>query len=348
MREVLLRRARGILQEAGFVISAMCDSRCFDFAARRDDITLIVKAVQNIDGVSDEVARSMKRVAFFLLAYPLIVGERSGVGMLEDGVVYFRYGIPAVNTQTLHDYFVNEFRPCVYSSAGGLFVSIDGEAMRAAREQKNLSLGELASALGVSRRSVSKYERGASTTIEIALKLEEILEARLIRHIDMLKTVESVPPAEKMLSSLERRILSTMERIGFEIFTTAFAPFNAVSMPREEERGSAEKIEHGIEEEWKEEEEKVNATNTTRMQEAEKILTGISKCTSRLVKRAKIVSSISEITGMKSVFVVNGKIKRMQIDKTVLIRREELEKIRDADEFSYILEERAAACREMN
>ena len=175
-----------------------------------------------------------------------------------------------------------------------------------------------------------------------ALKLEEILEARLIRHIDMLKTVESVPPDEKMLSSLERRILSTMERIGFEIFTTAFAPFNAVSMPREEERGSAEKIEHGIEEEWKEEEgEKVNATNTTRMQEAEKILTGISKCTSRLVKRAKIVSSISEITGMKSVFVVNGKIKRMQIDKTVLIRREELEKIRDADEFSYILEERA-------
>ncbi|MCW3136649.1 MAG: transcriptional regulator [Canidatus Methanoxibalbensis ujae] len=329
MRGHLISEVISILRDAGFLVSGVCDARSFDFAASREDITILVKVLQNIDAVSEEVARSMRRAAFFLVAAPLIVGERRGGYPLESDVVYYRYGIPAVNTQTLYDCFVEDMPPCAYSTSGGIFVSIDSEAMQNARERKNLSLGDIASALGISRKSVRKYEQGASTTIEIALKLEEILETSLIRQIDFLKTVDSVPSVERMLSSLEKRVLGMIARIGFEIFTTAFAPFNAVSMPKDEDVAIIGE----------------NAASMPKMQEADRILTGISKCTSKLIKRAKMVSSISEVTGTKSVFVVNGKIKRVQIDRTALIRRDELERMRDADEFSHIIEERVTDAR---
>ena len=72
-----------------------------------------------------------------------------------------------------------------------------------------------------------------------------------------------------------------------------------------------------------------------------KILTGISKYTERMVKRARIISSLSQVTKTKSVFVVNGNIKRVQIDNTVLIRKEELKRISDPEEFRCVIEEKA-------
>ncbi len=60
-----------------------------------------------------------------------------------------------------------------------------------------------------------------------------------------------------------------------------------------------------------------------------------------MIKRARIVSSLSQVTRMKSVFVVNGNIKRVHIDNTVLIRKDELKRIRDPEEFNCVIEEKA-------
>jgi putative transcriptional regulator len=76
-----------------------------------------------------------------------------------------------------------------------------------------------------------------------------------------------------------------------------------------------------------------------------KILTGISKSSEQMVKRARIMSSVSQVTNSKSVFVVNGNIKRVQIDSTVLIEKEELKKIRDPEEFTCVMEERIESGR---
>ncbi len=320
-RKHLISRVVEILKEAGFIVSSRCEARSFDLAARREEITLLAKILHNIDGISEEVARSIKRVAFCLLASPIVVGERRGASFLEDDVIYYRYGIPAVNTHTLNDYFVEDAQPYVYSATGGLYVNIDGEVMKGARERKDFSLGDVAAELGISRRSVSKYEEsGMSTTIDIALKLEEILNMMLIEPLELLKREFEKPfpsdvsraGVEEAASSLERYILSIMEEIGFEIFTTAHAPFSAVSL-----------------------------SQSLREDERVKILTGISKYTERMVKRARIISSLSQVTKTKSVFVVNGNIKRVQIDNTVLIRKEELKRISDPEEFRCVIEEKA-------
>jgi putative transcriptional regulator len=324
MKEDLIARVTEILKEAGFIVSSRCEARSFDLAARREEITLLAKILQNIDGISEEVARSIRRTAFCLLASPIVVGERRGAFFLEDDVVYRRYGIPAINTHTLYDYFVEGVHPYVYSATGGLYVTIDGEVMKGARERKDISLGDIAAELGVSRRSVSKYEEGGvSTTIDIALMLQEILDTMLIEPLDFLNQEfeKPLPPdisgagVEETVSSLERYILSIMEEIGFEIFTTAYAPFSAVSLSQSAISGG-------------EESERV------------KILTGISRYTERMIKKARIISSLSQVTKTKSVFVVNGNVKRVQIDNTVLIRKEELKRIRDPEEFSSVIAER--------
>jgi putative transcriptional regulator len=321
MKDDLIARVLGILKEGGFIVSRRCEARGFDLAARRSELTLLTKIMRNIDGMSEEIAKSIKRAAFCLLASPIVVGERTGTSFLEDDVVYRRYGIPALNTRTLYDYFVEEVPPYVYSATGGLYVSIDGDTMKLAREKKDLSLGDIASELGVSRRSVSKYEEGGmSTTIELALKLEEILDTKLIEPLEVLNTEFEAPSSEilkagveEAASSLEKDILSMMEEIGFEILTTAYAPFSAVSFSEPPSKARSEGM---------------------------KILTGISRYTDRMVKRARIVSSLSQVTRTKSVFVVNGNIKQVQIDNTVLIEKEELKRIRDPEEFTCVMEER--------
>ena len=322
MKDDLIAQVLGILKDAGFVVSRRCEARSFDLAARRSEITLLAKIMRNIDGISEDVARSIKRAAFCLLASPLVIGERKGVSSLEDDVVYHRYGIPALNPHTLYDYFAEGFEPCVYSATGGVYVNIDGEAMKRAREKKELSLGNVAMELGVSRRSISKYEEGGmSTTIDIALKLEEILDTALIEPLEVLNAeLEEPSPevltggVEEAASSLEIHILRMIEEIGFEVFTTAYAPFNAVSFPE-----PPLKAQRG---------------------ECTKILTGVSEYTERMIKRARIVSSLSQVTRTKSVFVVNGNVKYVQIDNTVLIGKDELKRIRDPEEFADVMEER--------
>ncbi|MCK4397877.1 MAG: transcriptional regulator [Methanophagales archaeon] len=327
MKKDLIARVMETLQEAGFIVSSRCEARGFDLAARREEITLLAKILHNIDGINEEVARGIKRAAFCLLASPVVIGEKRGTSFLEDDVVYHRYGIPALNAHTLYDYFVGGVHPYVYSATGGLYVNIDGEEMKWARERKELSLGDVAAELGVSRRSVSRYEEGGtSTTIDIALKLEEILDAKLIEILEFLKSefenslprARDIPGArvEEVASDLEEDILGVMEEIGFEIFRTAYAPFNAVSLPQSQ---------------------RLRGEESERM----KILTGISKYTERMIKRARIISSLSQVTQTKSVLVVNGNVKRVQVDNTVLIRKEELKKIRDPEEFTCMMEERA-------
>ena len=321
MKNELIAQVLGILKDAGFIVSRRCEARSFDLAARRSEITLLAKIMRNIDGISEDVARDIKRAAFCLLASPLVIGERKGASLLEDDVIYHRYGIPALNTHTLYDYFVEGVNPYVYSATGGVYVDIDGEAMRGAREKKELSLGDIASELGVSRRSISKYEEGImSTTIEIALKLEEILDTALIEPLEVLNTeLEEPSPevltggVEEAASSLEKHILCMMEEIWFEVFTTAHAPFSAVSFPEPPSKARGE---------------------------CAKILTGVSEYTERMIKRARIVSSLSQVTRTKSVFVVNGNIKYVQIDNTVLIGKDELIRIRDPEEFTSVMEER--------
>ena len=105
------------------------------------------------------------------------MGAKTRDQMLEDSVIYMRYDILALNVQTLHDYFIENIPPLVSAAPGGLYVSIEGGTLKKARVDKSMSLGTLATTVGVSRRTISKYEEeGMDASIGVLLHLEDIFE----------------------------------------------------------------------------------------------------------------------------------------------------------------------------
>lgn len=313
-KELLILRVISVLSKAGFIISARCDirPRSFDIAARQDELLLLIKVLYNIDGLNEETANEIVYISKHLDGHPVIIGEKTRDHSLESGVVYFRYGIPAIDADTLHDYFIEETPPLIYAAHGGLYVNIDGETLKNERNRKNTSLGTLATHLGVSRRTISKYEEGEmAASVDVAVKLEEIMDrgfATAVNLFDEVRVNEEIKRESSCNDSTD--ILSKLEEIGFDVLPTWHAPFDAVSL------------------------------SSGRKNENAKILTGVGEFTNTMLKKAHLMSSISEVTLTQSLLIVNGVIKAKNIEKTILVETKELNNFDDSDDFINLIEER--------
>ncbi|WP_340819847.1 transcriptional regulator [Methanolobus sp. WCC4] len=312
-KEILIHQIIDVLQQAGFIVSKRCNirPRSFDLAARKGETLLFCKVLFNIDGLNEETAREMKSLARYLGGTAMLIGAKTRDQMLEDSVVYMRYDIPAVNVQTLYDYFVEDVPPLVSAAPGGLYVSIDGDVLKEARKRTAMSLGALASELGVSRRTISKYEEGGmDASIDVVLQLEELLDVALARSIDILRCFEEkanveVPKENNTDTQPDDGILGMLYSLGYQVMSTNQAPFKAISKD----------------------------TSDT-------LLTGVSTYSSAMIKRADLMSSISCVTRTKSVFIINGQIKSETVENTILIEKAELDKLAGAEELAELIDER--------
>ena len=139
-QEVLLQKVRSLLLDTGFQVSERCSQRTRSSISSpgTPKILMVVKAISHIDGVSEDIARALDLVSYYLGGAPLIVGERTRDADLQRGAVYVRYGIYAISIPTLSDFLVEEIPPLVYVSPGGLYVNIDETLLHALREEKQL------------------------------------------------------------------------------------------------------------------------------------------------------------------------------------------------------------------
>ncbi|MFZ2497706.1 MAG: transcriptional regulator [Methanosarcina sp.] len=318
-KEVLIHQIIDVLARAGFVLSDRCNirPRSFDVAARKDETLLLCKVLFNIDGLNEETAREMKYLAEYLGGSAVVVGAKTRDQMLEDSVVYMRYDILALNVQTLHDYFIENIPPLVSAAPGGLYVSIEGNLLKKSRMDQAMSLGTLATMVGVSRRTISKYEEeGMDASIDVVIQLEDIFGIELARPINILKSGGSRKPRKKIEPEPEEQvkssallaedlILNTISMLGYDVLPTAQAPFKAISRDK-----------------------------------SSVILTGVSEFNTTVIKRAHLMSSISCVTETQSVFIINGHSKIKSVENTVLIEKKELDKISDSQELLNFIEER--------
>ena len=314
MRKQLLEDATRTLRQAGFAVSDTCNIRpkSFDVVARRGEMVILLKALVNIDGLDAETAAEMKALSRHLGAESIVVGVKTRDRELEDGVLYLRRGVPAVSHGTARDYFVEGVPPLVYMGSGGLYVSIDGNLLEDARDDEGMSLGRVADELGVSRRAVSKYEDGMDATLEVGLRLEEIFGERLISPVEMFEEAETgtdvandedAATASEPEDETERRVFAILRNAGFDVVPTSRAPFRALS---HESEGKGE----------------------------ETVLTGTGKSGgSDIVKRARLMSSISDVARTSSVYVVEEKPARDSIEETAIVDVEDLEDVEESDEF---------------
>ena len=327
--EELTQNVIKVLTRAGFTLSERCNirPRSFDLAARRKSILLLLRVFSNVDGLSAETARAMQTLSSYLHGSPLVIGSKSRNNALEDGVAYFRHGIPSINIATLHDCVIEGVPPLVHAAPGGLYVKIDGERLKSVRTARSISLGELAAELGISRRTVSKYENEEmDTSIDVVLRLEELLGSELICPIRILSTVgavanrsgwacapgrmgspEPLEQPEQPEQPEQNEVSLLLTPLGFLVFPAKRAPFTAVSDDNE----------HNM------------------------VLTGFSTYNRTMVRNAHLMSSISTVAGTKSVYIVKGRCRCTQIDGTAVIEESELAKIDDHDDVVQLIHERS-------
>jgi putative transcriptional regulator len=307
-----------MLEDAGFLVSERCAIRpkSFDVAARRGEDLVLLKILGNIDAFDGTTGEEMRRLGTYLNATPMVVGLRTRDEDLKPGVVYFRHGVPVLNPDTAMELFIEGVPPLIYAAPGGLYVNIDGDLLADERRDRGWSLGQLATELGVSRRTVSKYEDGMNASIEVAIRLEEMFDQPFSSPVEVMEGAEDVRDAEPTPDdpdpeSDDEHVVHVLTRAGFTVHPTARAPFKAVSEDDE------------------------------RRRDFMPMLTGHSAFTRSAEKRARIMSSLGEVTQTRSVYFTEDRSKRDAVEGTALVSCEELADIDDPDRIRDLIRERS-------
>ena len=135
-RNELLEEVRQTLIKTGFYVSELCSIHPvgFDLVARRDNSLLIIKVLTNIDAIEEKLANELRTLSILLKGCPIIIGERSSLGKLEQSVVYDRFKIQSINIDTLKDHLIEGIPLEVYAAPGGLYVNLDEDKIKKLRQ----------------------------------------------------------------------------------------------------------------------------------------------------------------------------------------------------------------------
>jgi putative transcriptional regulator len=315
-RASLQHEVRELLTRAGFLLSESYEMRLagFDLVARREDTLLIIKVLTNVDSISESVARGLEKLTFLLKATPLIIGEKNGLNPLEDNVAYDRFGIRVITLPTLRSHLLDDSPIWAYAAPGGFYVNLDSNRLRRLRQEKNISLGEFARSVRVSRRTVQMYEDGMSARVDIATRIEELLEAPVTTPIDLLhietrtETLEFSHPPQELdhLKKFQREVFSLLDKAGYQIIPMDRCPFEALSKEREHI-----------------------------------MLTCIQEYDKRLRRKAEILHSLSKITKKQAVVFLDKEFDRQNLAGTPIILKRELKKLCGPEEIDRLINERS-------
>ncbi len=219
----LIDKVCEIFRMVGFS-TLFLEKGCFDIIAKKGNFLLFVKVANELDSFKKYHAIELKKISFFFKATPLLV-----VNIAEDDVVYRRYGIVAINVNTLRKILLDT--PIfIMSERGGYYVRISQENLRRIREQRNYSLRDLANLLGVSRKAVYEYERGESkVSLEVAKRLYDLFGESIIEPINVFEEASKYTLDEKEEFGVRKEVevvYKKFENLGFKTLLTRYAPFD--------------------------------------------------------------------------------------------------------------------------
>lgn len=312
-----LKKVSAAFQRTGYIVSQhrCIRSSCFDLAARKQSHLILLKILLNIDNFRELHAKELALLSLLFSASPLIIGEKTRKAPVENGVVYERFSIPVVNYYTLTKILYEKLLPLVYAKRGGLYSNIDGEKLKKTREVKDLSLGDVAELIGVSRKAVYEYERSnMNSTIKTALRLEEVFDVPLMLPLNifswMVKQKESIETELNQPipgNALERLVQKALIQLGLNVLWMEGAPFDAVA----------------------EKEKKV-------------LITGVGSTKEKGIdERIEVMGSVSKVVDRNVMFVMEGKCLEPNISGVPVIRRKELKQIEKPEKLFEVIEERS-------
>jgi putative transcriptional regulator len=318
-RDRWIERIREMLERAGFYVASTTGARpsSFDLVARRDSTLLLLKALKNVDALDAEEAGRLRELGRLFPAVVVVLGQRSGIAELEEGVVYTRYGVPIVHEATLREYLEKALPPFLYASPGGVFARVDGERLRALRLAQGLSLGALASIAGVSRRAIQLYEEGQGAEATVVERIEMHFDEPIARPLMLFELPakgasadagdrpghEPERPPAPTGDALRDGVFRQLDGLGLAVTVTVRAPFDALA----------------------------------RAQEI--LLTGVGSLRTA-ARRAEILHGVARVTEGHAMFVVREQVHRDSIAGLPILNVAELKRHHDPDELLEEIAER--------
>ena len=306
-RSQLLQQIENLLKSQGFKTSDIYDQGSFDIVARKNLLILLLKTFQNIDSINESNAHEMKQLANIFLASPIIVGEKSRNGMLEEGVIYERYDIPTIGFDTLKNMILYNEYPEILADRGGYFVKIDGNVIKQYREEYSLSLKDLADLAHVSRATMYKYENEiVRANTETAMILEEILNTKVTLDIDLLKQ-----PQPEDIKYSEGEDTLDLSKLGYGVVSTSKSPFDAVAKMKSSDKHSP-------------------------------LMANVEKNrTEKTLKRMAVpLKDLSMVTTSEPVFIINNEKIKESIGTIPVIKSWELKEFENSKELLKMIRER--------
>lgn len=220
-------RSRGF--KVGYVEYPTYERRSLDVVARRSNEKYIMKVSFEIDCVSFKELAELAALSKIFDASGIVVSKKTRKKELKDYVVYERHNVPAMTPETLRE-LVGSGEVYVYAGRGGYYVKVNGKKLRKKREEKEMSLGDLAQLLGVSRKAVYEYERkGMNLSFSTALRLIEILGEDILIPINIRGRGISEGSEFIEFQKLKikfKEIVSQLKKLGFLTAVTERTPID--------------------------------------------------------------------------------------------------------------------------
>ncbi len=221
MKEELVEKVCMTLLKRGFTVKVL-PRKWFDIVARKGEGILIIKALQDANSISSELASEMARIGSFLSAAPVIIAEKAGE-LLRDGIVYSRFGIYTISPETFED-CLNDRLPLVIKRNSGLTVSISGDKLSRGMEEKGFSLSDLSRRVGVSKQMIMRYrDEKSEISIEKAELMRRIFGESIFEKVDVFSSRESSQ------NEHQSRMAKKYESLGFRALDTKKAPFDIIA-----------------------------------------------------------------------------------------------------------------------
>ena len=158
------------------------------------------------------------------------------------------------------------------------------------------------------------YEEGMNASIEVALRIEELLGENVTVPINILdfhqpenleKEIKTPSIETQSFRDFQREVFSILEHVGYKVIPLERCPFEAVSKNKK-------KI----------------------------LLTCVDRYDKKLLKKARVVSSISSIAEKHAVLITDKAVDKTNLEGTPLIVKKELKKTRGPEELLELVLER--------
>jgi putative transcriptional regulator len=225
MKKNLLEEIGVMLLREGFTVKTLTRT-CFDVVARKDQRIILIKVLEDANSITEEFATQMKNVSSYIAASPIVIAEKAGM-MLQDNVVYSRFGVFTLNKGTFANAVENKL-PFLLSTKAGLTASIAGERLRKKIEEAGYSRGLVSRKVGVSKSMISKYEGGSDISVNKAKALYGLFGPSVFRAIDIFSELKASP--EKSSSAIVKKYST----LGFEASEARKVPFDIVARKEKE------------------------------------------------------------------------------------------------------------------